>query len=264
MKQPKSLTLRQAINATKNPLVRPGDLRMVQCFHQLIGHPDYLNGEMHNPYVPSIRDISAMRFPQPETESALRELYANGGRLESATHLSDLELALLGNGWAGIVRPSGMVGSWGDPSEFEKDLLEAIALIPAEHPESVRFIVREVVLRLHKKYAPDAEIGRAQAKAQAKKASKRRSATSDDKRTLEDVIRTLSREHYNAKPAEVWPHLRASLEEWSCEKVIEMGTGNSRRYRYQRPNAFGDVGKTISYDLFRKRLKTIRNEKSGI
>jgi hypothetical protein len=115
MKQPKRLTLKQAINATRKPLTRPGDLRMVQYAKELIGLPSFPNGEMHSPYMPDNRDLSVMSFRQPETESALRELYVNGGWLESAEHLSDKELALLGNGWAGIVRPSGLVGSWGDP-----------------------------------------------------------------------------------------------------------------------------------------------------
>lgn len=216
---------------------------------------------MHSSLMPDPRDFSVKRFPQPKTEDWLREQYAKvDWWLESAAHLSDKELSLLGNGWSGIVRPSGVAGSWGDPSEFEKDVLDALALIPpgyAELPvDPVVFnIVREIVLQMHKKYALDAESGRAQSESQSRKASKSRRAKDEGGDTVADLIRTLSREHRNEKPSEVWPHLKTSLEEWSGEAVMEIGAGDGRAYRYVPPNSNEDNVRPISYDWFRKLLR---------
>jgi len=168
------------------------------------------------------------------------------------------------------MRPSGLVGDWGDAIELEQDLQDAFSLIPDGYAELpikpvVYNIIRDVVLRLHKKYAPDADFGRAQSEGQARKARKGRYAKSDDDRTLEDVIRILSREHHNEKPSEVWTHLKTSLEEWSGDKVTESGAGDSRKYLYKRPNsADSNGGRTISYGAFRKKLSEIRDGKSGI
>jgi hypothetical protein len=270
MKQPKKLTLQRAINATKKPMARRGDLVAVQFFAHLIGHSDFPNGEMRSPFLPS-HDLSVIRFPQPKTENWLRELYAKGDWwLESAAHLSDREIALLTDGRGGVMRPSGLVGDWGDTHELEKDLQEAFALIPAgriDLPVSpvVHNLIREIVLRLHKKYAPDAEIGRSQSEAQAKKASKERYAKGEGKQSLLDVICTLSREHPDSKPSEIWPHLRTALKEWTGCMVTEVESAkrDSCAYRYISPNAEGDNIRPISRGRFRKLLKEIRDGKNG-
>ncbi|WP_152601862.1 hypothetical protein [Burkholderia paludis] len=266
MKQPERLSLKKAINATKRRLNRPGDLAYVIFFPSAIG-PITLPGR----FMPNQLDDSVRQFRQPETERYLRDdLYANGGWLESAAHLSDREIALLGDGWGGRILPSGLVGSWGNPTDLEEDLQIAYALIPAgftELPVSpvVLTIIREVVLMLHKKYAPDADIGRAQSDAQSKRGSKGRRAKNNSGGTLADVIRILSREHPDSRPSEIWPHLKQAIQEWSGGDVAEIeGSGDSRSYRYVPPNAESeDAVRPISYGQFRKELRKSRGGKNG-
>ncbi|OXJ32845.1 hypothetical protein CFB82_17745 [Burkholderia sp. HI2714] len=260
MKQPKKLTLKQAIIATKKPLARKGDL--LYRFHFDSG-----TGPVEIPgiFMPNHLDDSVKRFPQPETEHYLRDdLYAYEGYLESATHLSDKELALLSDYYGGRMRPSGVAGDFGDPSDFEDDFIEVMALLDG-CPNDPSAIVRKTILYMHRKYLIDAGHGRAQSDAQSGKARKERRAKSDDKRTLVDVIRSLSREHPDSKPSEIWPHLKTSLNEWTDgEEVTEVGKGESRAYRYTPPNAENDGVRPISYGWFKKLLSEVRGGKRRI
>jgi hypothetical protein len=262
MRQPKPLTLQEAIQTTQKPLARFGDLRAVQVFPQLNGHRDFPNGEMLAIFLPHSTNWAQIGFLQPETERYLRdELYANGGRIESLVRLSDKELALTYGGYAGIMRPSGVVGDAGDPSEFERAYLDAIARLPENHPPEWRSIIRETLLEAHRQLAPDAERGRAHTSRQTANAARKRPVKNEVGQTLAGVIAMIGREHPESGPNEIWPHLRSAIEEWSGDAVSESGdTYDGRRYQFMR----GDVPDSITFGIFRRKLKESRITATGV
>jgi hypothetical protein len=95
-----------------------------------------------------------------------------------------------------------------------------------------------------------------------KKARLNRTRKNEDGEPLDDVIRVLNREHLNARPSEVWPHFKASLEEWTSHTVTEIdGKGDMRSYRYVLSNAKGtETNRPITYGRFRKLLSKIRGK----
>ncbi len=90
------------------------------------------------------------------------------------------------------------------------------------------------------------------------KQSKRAKAprvVADDGRTVKDVVRSLSQEHRDAPPREIWPHLRASIEEWTggCKLV---GAATAPSYRYQ----LNGSDRTLTYRHFAELLRDIRKK----
>ncbi|MFB5151661.1 hypothetical protein WJH60_18880 [Burkholderia orbicola] len=260
MRQPKKLTtVKQAINATSKPLARFGDLIVVQVHPQLMAmNPrDFPNGEMRSVFIPDHRDWLILTFARSETDAYLRDLYAAGGWIESIADFSDKELALHYGYMAGIREPGNAAGNAGDPSQFEEDLCEAIAQLPEGASEEARALVRRVVLQMHRKHMPDADRGRTHSHRQSVKAIRKRPAQNDSGATLDERIRSLGRNHPDSWPNEVWPHLKAEIEDWSGDSVRETGTGENRRYHFTKRD--GKSG-TRTYEWFRKKLAELRGK----
>jgi hypothetical protein len=95
--------------------------------------------------------------------------------------------------------------------------------------------------------------GEKHSKAQAEKAKKKR-GKGDDGRTLGELIQTLTQNHPDAKPSEIWPHLKSMIEEWAgyCD---EKTSDTTAFYVYP----FGEGSKTISYKQFGDRVREIKN-----
>lgn len=140
MKNPKKLSLAGALKATAEPLVRIGDLIQV---YFLPGDPEQRSG----PFAPSM-DLSVKLFQQPATEQHVRDLYRNGGWLESASEFKDEELSLYFDHG---------LGKGGDSKEFVNDFREVRALLPNEWLEgeqgrTIIEVIRRTLLHQHHKY----------------------------------------------------------------------------------------------------------------
>ncbi|MBN3772900.1 hypothetical protein G3N93_25435 [Burkholderia sp. Se-20378] len=133
------------MNATKKPLDRPGNLIQVQRVgaHELISR-----------FVPSL-DPSVTAFPQPETETHIRDLYAADGHLESLAAFNDVELAAFYR-YAQTGIKDGKPVTLGDRSEFERNVQEYMEALPVDTPQQIRGIVLNIIIDLHQKYAADA------------------------------------------------------------------------------------------------------------
>ena len=244
MRPRKQLSLQQALNVTKKPLDRPGNLIQVQVVGAY---------ELKNRFVPSSLDPSVTAFPQPETETYIRDLYAADGRLESLAAFNDIELAAFYR-YAQSGTKNGKPETLGDRSEFERNVQEYMEALPVDTPQQIRDIVFNIIIDLHQKYAADAVYGRASRVSQKTKAGKVRAASNDIGQSLDDVIRGLAREHREMRANEVWPHLKTAIEEWSGDSVAETGQGDSRSYRY----AHEGKADSIMYNTFRKKLAVAR------
>ncbi len=160
------LTLEHAIEATRNPIKREGDLVFVQKdprfgnlysgMTDLAGN-EFPAGEMRSMYMPSM-DRSIREFDRPATENQLRTLYAEGGYLESLEHFTDEALAMYYGYMAGTVTESGLAGNVGDPGQFEADVQEALSRRPEVRPDDLR-LIKQDILALHKKYKLSANVG---------------------------------------------------------------------------------------------------------
>jgi hypothetical protein len=169
--QPKRLQQNQALTVTRKPIVRLGDLICVDVdvrYNNSLerfdaiqkGLPDnFPTVETRSIFMPSL-DVKSREFSQPATESYLRELYENGGWIESLADFSDEALALHYNYGAGFVTTSGLAFDAGYSSEFERDCIEALAQLPNLSRETVE-IVRKNILFMHKKYKLSATKGEA-------------------------------------------------------------------------------------------------------
>ena len=255
MPQSKKLNLDQALAATAKPLARFGDLIAVQVFSQLRNHSDFPNGEMRSIFTPDQRDFSILAFPRAETEAHLRNLYADGGWIESVADLSDKELALYYGYMAGIHEPGRMAGNAGDPRQFEEDFRDALSQLPEGESAEARELVRRVVLQMHRKHLPDADRGRAHSDRQSAKAARKRPVKNESGETLDGVIGTLNRLHHGVGPGEMWTHLKNAIEDWSDDIATESGHGDSCCYRFTRPD---DTPDTIKFSTFRKKLAALR------
>lgn len=162
------LTLEQALDATSIPMKRHGDFVIVQVdsrirtpyggMTDLIGEA-FPAGEMRAIFAPSY-DRRIAEFEQPQTENHLRDLYRDGGRLESLAHFTDEELALYFEYKAGFITAIGFAGDAGDPSQYETDILTALSGIPDQTAQLVS-AVKKTVLSQHKQYKLAATKGRA-------------------------------------------------------------------------------------------------------
>jgi len=175
MPQPKKLTLEKALTVTLEPLARYGDLICVQLDARIGNQPDFPNSEMRSIFAGGYdwqKKRILMEFPQPDTEIFLRELYSNGGRIESIKKFTDEELALHYDYKAGVITASGFAGNAGDPSQFVADCKEALAIqYPNNQPRETAEIVRKTVLRDHKRYKLNANHGVKHRKSQSQSAS---------------------------------------------------------------------------------------------
>lgn len=133
-----------------------------------------------------------------------------------------------------------------------------LSKLPRAKWEETRTAARDA-LRVHDELR-DALHANATANLEARdKQSKRAKAprvVGDDGRTVKDVVQSLSREHGDAAPREIWPHLRASIEEWTgggCELV---GSATAPSYRYQ----LNGSDRTLTYRHFAELLRDIRKK----
>lgn len=109
--------------------------------------------------------------------------------------------------------------------------------------------------------APDVEIAKRHRASQAKKASKTRGKR-DDGRTMRDLIAGLARRHRHPRleAHDLWPHLRGEIEQWADRCYVKSKAEPDDLYEYW----FGDKRRSIGYGQFRKVLRSVRKEESGI
>jgi hypothetical protein len=161
-KTPKKLSLRAALKATSDCLGRHGDLIQVVYHDGITGNDEH---QIRGILVPSIIEQAEKRFPQPRTEQNVKRLYESGGWIESIAHYTDEELALYRDYQAGRkVSASGLVGDAGDPSQFETDFKEVLALLPGEwltgvQGRTVVEVIKRTLLHQHKKYKVLSNLG---------------------------------------------------------------------------------------------------------
>lgn len=201
--QPKKLTLKQAIDVTRKPLKRWGDLIIVQVHKELRNNPDFPAGEVRSTFMPSLPDRDGnfeRNFPQPDTESYLRELDDRGGWVESIAEFSDEALALHYNYRGGIFRGNAFAGDVGDPSHFERDFKESLEALPNVTPE-IAAAVRKSIVNQHKKYKLPANEGEKYLARQSD--SSKRLRESAQKHTEQDHAKweTEARQLKNTNPA---------------------------------------------------------------
>ena len=154
----KPLNLRQAIEATRQPLNRLGDLVCVQVDSRF-GSPyagmrdlagdSFACGELRAIFQPDL--AGGKTFKQPETENSLIELYANGGRIESLAEFTNEALAMYYDFNAGFFHGNSLAGDAGDSTQFESDIREVLSSLPNVTHE-VFLAVRKTTLALYKKY----------------------------------------------------------------------------------------------------------------
>jgi len=106
-------------------------------------------------------------------------------------------------------------------------------------------------IKNEKKYLQDK--GKQSLAQQTKRASHKRPIKNEAGETLDNVIRTLAKNHPNEKPSELWPHLKSAIEEWSDSECTETRTGARDSWRYQ----FQQYSKadSITFGIFRKKLR---------
>lgn len=161
----KPLTLRQAIEATRQPLNRLRDLVIVQVDSRF-GSPyagmkdlagdSFACGELRAIFQPDYAE--GKTFKQPETENHLRVLYKNGGRIESLAEFTDEALAMYYSFQAGFFHGNSLAGDAGDSTQFESDIREVLSSLPNVTHE-VFLAVRKTTLALYKKYRLAAIVG---------------------------------------------------------------------------------------------------------
>jgi hypothetical protein len=269
VKQPKTLTLKQAIAVTNNPLIRLYDLISVQKDERLgdlyadttdLNEKPFSKGVMRSAFAPSLggnpKDF-VKHFPQPETENHLHDLYNNGGWIESIAHFYDEELALYYYFRAGVSDGTIFASNAGDPSYFERDMHDALKMLPNVTPEIVT-AVRKTIVSQQKKYKLAANQGQANSRVQSDKARKKRSPKNESHETLETVFARLARNNQGTKPSELWPHYKTAIAEWSGCDCNELTPGDDKDkwfYEYQDGD---EKVKTITYGKFRKDLAQLR------
>lgn len=74
-----------------------------------------------------------------------------------------------------------------------------------------------------------------------------------EERTIYDLIQDLAKRHRDEEPREIWPHLKAEIEEWTGDCKVT-NDENEETYHYW----LGETTQKISYSRFRKRLADIR------
>lgn len=201
------------MSITRSSIVRLGDLVAVQVDKR------FPKGEMCSIFMPS-HDVTVKKFPQPDAENYLKTLYADGGWIESLAEFSDEALALHYEYWAGVLHRGRFAGDMGDPSYFEQDYKEALSQRPGISPENAR-IVREEIVRQHKKHILAAIQGRRESSSNSNKAKKSRATKNSQEVTLDEVILNLALNHPDERPNEIWPHLQTAIAEWSECDCIE-------------------------------------------
>lgn len=249
----KRLTLEQAIEATRNPIKREGDLVFVQKdprFENLysgmtdLAGNEFPAGEMRSVYMPSM-DRSIREFDRPATENQLRTLYAEGGYLESLERFTDEALAMYYGYMAGTVTESGLAGNVGDPGQFEADVQEALSRRPEVRPDDLR-VIQQDILALHKKY-----------KLSANKGGK----FVESRRTGAKAKTTIYIENLNSR------YPKATARELYQEALGEAGSSNSPFSKdpfSEEDDELWDKSKdkVFPFSKFKNRLSEIRNPKT--
>lgn len=255
MKKPQILSIQRALDAIDKPIARFGDLIAVQVHPQLktMNPRDFPNGEMRSIFVPD-RDLTVTHFRREETETFLRELYAAGGWIESIADYDDEALALHYNYTAGI-NAGGFAGNAGDARCFELDCIEAVGNLPPNASRELVSAVVNTVRLMHRRYKLVANVGARHKKQQNEKSKRERPVKNDAGQSLVDVIAGLAREHSASRAAEIWPHLKVAIEDWSGDTVTESGTGDNRRYSFMKLDGTRD---TVTFGPFRKKLALLR------
>ena len=200
----KRLTLDQAIEATRKPSIRFGELICVQTDRRFgnlyAGMTDLAGGsfassEIRAIFWPSL-DMTVATFAQPATENLLQELYKNGGRVESLAHFSNEALAMFYEYKAGIMNKGGFAGSAGDSRQFERDCADVLDMLP-NITQEVAAAVRLSVLTTHKKYKLAAAHGE-------NFTGKKKGAVGPIRKAIAKALK----EHPAIKSPEIWDKLK--------------------------------------------------------